>query len=279
MTRSRWARATRTSRPANGNKTISAGNGNNYVHAGTGTASVTLGNGNDNVQLGGGNDTVTLGNGNDYVTAGNGNDNVTVGNGNDNVQLGDGDNVVIEGNGNDYVKCRQRGQPGRRRPGPAHHPARQRHQHPDRRLGDRRQLWRLVPSDPDRLEGQLVDPGQSADQGELQRHLPQLPVGRQRPRLVLLPRPDNLEQEIHRPAQLKRRTVSFATDRHDARRPIAAHGHSCCQYFSTTRQCVKYTAIPFVSSCRTFTIDGSWFKLVRNLCLRFRTPFLPGSRT
>ena len=87
---------------------------------------VTAGNGNDNLQLGNGNNTVTLGNGSDDVQLGDGNDNVAVGNGNDTVSAGNGYRRDRRGQRQRQCLGRQRGRPGRRRAGPAHHPARQR---------------------------------------------------------------------------------------------------------------------------------------------------------
>ena len=201
----------------NGNDVILLGNGNDTVTAGNGIDGIVLGGGNDAVALGGGNDAVAAGSGNDTVTAGNGNDVVLLGNGNDTIGLGGGSNSdrgqrqrhhrarrreQRRGRGQRHRlrHGRQRQQPDRRRPGAPHDQGRKRHEHPHRRDGDRQEIWRLVPPDPQRLDGEpdRVEPGGDpvAVHGQLQHEVRQHPDGRQRHRLVLLPVPDDLEQEV-----------------------------------------------------------------------------------
>jgi Ca2+-binding RTX toxin-like protein len=124
----------------------------------------------------------------------------TVGNGNDVIQLGNGSNVVVEGNGRDSVSAGNGNNLILGGLGPTRSIGRQRLQHPDRRVGDGHQSRRLVPPDPQYLDGEpdRVEPGRhpAAVHGQLQREVCQLPVGRRRHRLVLLQSPDDLEQEV-----------------------------------------------------------------------------------
>ena len=158
-----------------------------------------MGSGNDNVQLGDGANTVILGDGNDYVSAGGGNNTVTVGNGNDNTQLGNGDNVVVEGNGNDYVSA---GNGANLVVGGLGQHNIQLGNGSNILIDGSATVTSAVPGDS--LRSILAAWQGGASGGEppaealrdLQHHALELPVGRHRPGLVLLHRPeDHVEQE------------------------------------------------------------------------------------
>ena len=242
----------------NGNDTVTAGNGIDGIMLGGGNDAVALGGGNDAVAAGSGNDTVTAGNGNDVVLLGGGNDTiqlgggnntVTAGNGNDTIGLGDGSNVVVEGNGTDSVTAGNGNNLIVGGLGP----------HTIKvgngtnilidgtatvnKSGDsfRRILnaWTAKP-----FASKLVDADPLAVHGQLQHEVRQLPDGRQRHRLVLLPVPDDLEQEVHGLPELSGRR-SRRPD--PAPGPLAAPGRN---RWSSHRPGREGTC------CRSITKDG-----------------------
>ena len=142
-----------------------AGERQRHGPAGGGNNTVTVGNGNDTIQLGDGSNVVVEGNGNDTVSAGNGNNLIVGGLGPHTIKVGNGTNILIDGS------------------------------------ATVNEFRRLVPPDPQRLDGEpdRVEPGGDpvAVHGQLQHEVRQHPDGRQRHRLVLLQVPDDLEQEVH----------------------------------------------------------------------------------